>query len=588
MGTVFIPLRVLGRGTYGEAILVSHASPKNAAAVGQQHFVVKRLLINVDLKQNQQAAFLREVQILSSLSHPHITRYIGAWVEPDGSFCMAMEYCDGGDLEGYLKEHTQPLSETLIKQWLVQGLSALEYCHTEKRVLHRDIKLQNIFLHAGTIKLGDFGIARLLPDATDFTTTRVGTPYFLSPEIVQSSQYDHRTDVWSLGVVLFELLTRHKPFRGKSFQELYRNIVLEPLPDVYALCAQAGYSGDLAALCQTMLNRNASSRPSASALLHTPWLRELNSLHFESAKKLLFPAHSPVRRHAPAPNTEVDPFRRQVSPSLPQGASEASRQSRVTSTGAHRRLSSPTPHNAPFRGCVDERRSPLRAPDLGRTTRWWEIADGIAGPILVHTSPRASSAVIGHIFRREAVQERNVVTIPSDVHATTDESRHRCGECEWMQIQEGWVTLRVGMRLLWQRIQTPPINFASGGPPSDTSPIRTRYHTKNKSAEYPQRRSGHHNPALQRQASSVQKHSPPVFCSPRNEALRAHGGREPPAGMVGVRGVTETPHRQKSPSPRKGASGCNTGGSPLKVHDAVGLTRVPRWQSPGERRLAGA
>ena len=102
---------------------------------------------------------------------------------------------------------------------------ALEYVHSRK-VLHRDIKTQNVFLTgANTIKLGDFGISKVLESTTSVAMTVVGTPYYMSPEICQSKPYNYTSDVWSLGCILYELCTLQHAFSGENLLGLVFKIV---------------------------------------------------------------------------------------------------------------------------------------------------------------------------------------------------------------------------------------------------------------------------------------------------------------------------------------------------------------------------
>lgn len=105
-------------------------------------------------------------------------------------------------------------TEDQILYWFTQICLALKHCH-DRKILHRDIKAQNVFLMKnGMIKLGDFGIARVLQSTTEMAATVVGTPYYLSPEIVQSNTYDFKTDIWSIGVLLYEMCALRPPFNG--------------------------------------------------------------------------------------------------------------------------------------------------------------------------------------------------------------------------------------------------------------------------------------------------------------------------------------------------------------------------------------
>lgn len=106
--------------------------------------------------------------------------------------------------------------EEIILNWFVQLCFAVKYIH-DKKILHRDLKLSNIFISSnGDIKLGDFGIAKVLNNTEEFAKTIVGTPYYLSPEICLKKPYNYKSDIWSLGCVLYEMMNLKHAFEAES------------------------------------------------------------------------------------------------------------------------------------------------------------------------------------------------------------------------------------------------------------------------------------------------------------------------------------------------------------------------------------
>lgn len=144
----------------------------------------------------------------------------------------------------------------------------LDYIHGRK-ILHRDIKVQNIFLTGNnTVKLGDFGISRVLENTQEHAQTVVGTPYYMSPEVCQSSKYTYKADVWSLGVVLYELCAGKRPFIAENLLGLVYKIVEEepePIPDTY--------SPELQEIVKKLLTKDVASRPTISQLFEMPMIR---------------------------------------------------------------------------------------------------------------------------------------------------------------------------------------------------------------------------------------------------------------------------------------------------------------------------
>ena len=136
---------------------------------------------------------------------------------------------------------------------------ALEYVHGRK-VIHRDIKTQNIFLTGNkTIKVGDFGISKVLESTTQVAMTVVGTPYYMAPEACQSEPYTSKSDVWALGCILYELCVLKQPFQADNLLGLVFKIVQDepgPIPDSYSKEIQ-----DLITMC---LKKNPAERPTTS------------------------------------------------------------------------------------------------------------------------------------------------------------------------------------------------------------------------------------------------------------------------------------------------------------------------------------
>lgn len=179
-----------------------------------------------------------------------------------------MEYAEKGDLRAVINKKIlqdyEAIGEEVIWRWFAQIAAAVKYIHS-KKIIHRDIKVENIFISGdGNIKLGDFGISKLLENSMEFAGTGVGTPYYLSPEICQGLKYNFKTDIWMLGCLLYELCTLKKPFKAESIKELIKNIIhKEPEP------INTKYSENLVNLIKLMLNKQPEDRPTIDEI----WMR---------------------------------------------------------------------------------------------------------------------------------------------------------------------------------------------------------------------------------------------------------------------------------------------------------------------------
>merc|ERR1719221_1687765 len=197
-----------------------------------------------------------------------------------------MDYCEGGDLTSQVeaaRKVKRYIQEAQVLRWITQALLALKYIH-DKHVLHRDLKSGNFFLsRAGNLKMGDFGIAKVLGSTCAVAMTQIGTPYYLSPEVCQDKPYAWASEIWAMGIILFELCALQLPFGANSGQNmiaLVQAIVRGPTPHL-----PEEYSEFVRRLCHDMLNKNPGLRPSAGAILARPELQVIVQGFFEEARQ---------------------------------------------------------------------------------------------------------------------------------------------------------------------------------------------------------------------------------------------------------------------------------------------------------------
>eukprot|EP00747_Dinoflagellata_sp_TGD_P140009 gnl/TRDRNA2_/TRDRNA2_175961_c0_seq3.p1 gnl/TRDRNA2_/TRDRNA2_175961_c0~~gnl/TRDRNA2_/TRDRNA2_175961_c0_seq3.p1 ORF type:complete len:575 (+),score=80.93 gnl/TRDRNA2_/TRDRNA2_175961_c0_seq3:97-1821(+) len=244
-------LRKLGQGGFGTAILVNQRSGKR---------VIKMIDVGGAGKVERSNA-LKESNLLLNLRSDLVDwydSYIVRWhdcFESDRYVCIVMEYCEGGDLSNRIYQAEIP--EHQITRWLKQALLALKYLH-ELGVLHRDLKPSNFMLaQKGSVpgdwkllKMGDFGISKILPNTLAAARTVIGTPMYMSPEALRHEPYAWPSDIWSMGATLYEMCARRRAFSTTD------QILRGEIPSI-----PRKYSLSLNQICKDMLNRDPRKRP---------------------------------------------------------------------------------------------------------------------------------------------------------------------------------------------------------------------------------------------------------------------------------------------------------------------------------------
>jgi len=180
----------------------------------KERVIIKEInLSNLNEKEKERA--LQEGMILSTLNHPNIIQCYGFYNEKD-KIIILIKYEEGGDLKKKIEnQKNKYFKEEEIIDWFIEICEGIKYIHS-KNIIHRDLKPQNIFLNKDNhIKIGDFGISKQLIDKNKASTT-IGSENYLSPEIIKEQSYDYKSDIWNLGIILYELTQLKHPFEDNK------------------------------------------------------------------------------------------------------------------------------------------------------------------------------------------------------------------------------------------------------------------------------------------------------------------------------------------------------------------------------------
>ena len=253
--------KVLGAGRFGEALLAKSKADDTLVVIKVVN--LKDLDDDEDLEDKaiNEGNILRK--LTKDLQHENIVKFYGSHTF-NKEAVLVMEYAEGGDLKNeteYERIMGKKFDEKTIITWLKEIASALRYCH-EKNIIHRDLKPENILLTKDKhIKLADFGVSKMLSKKVKVTQTRIGDNDYISPEVEAGEPYTFSTDIWSLGVVIYELcLLKHPQVKYKLSKMQFFSGEIPKLED-------KDYSQELSNLIAKMLNVEPTERPTTDEII---------------------------------------------------------------------------------------------------------------------------------------------------------------------------------------------------------------------------------------------------------------------------------------------------------------------------------
>lgn len=255
----FIMVKKIGKSTICHCYLIRSVETKD-------EYAYKKIDIS-DANDDSVKRIKNDMEMLKTLNHPNVILYVNSFFSDDQkTLHLFTEYADGGDLQIKLDENKNKkeyFDEGTLLDWLMQICLALKYIH-EKNIIHRDIKPSNILLMDNIAKLGDFGVAKALNSNLKHAKTMVATPQYVAPEIINKQNYSFKADIWSLGVIFFQLMYLNYPFEGSTDEEMQKNIVDGKRKEI---SISYSYDSKLIELINKMLSKRPEERPTAEEIL---------------------------------------------------------------------------------------------------------------------------------------------------------------------------------------------------------------------------------------------------------------------------------------------------------------------------------
>ena len=253
----------LGDGAYSEVFKVRRK-------IDSKIYALKKVKLK-NLKEKEKINALSEIRILASIKSPFIISYKEAFFTiEDKSLNLIMEFADNGDLYQKIKYYKTKnifFDEKDVWKIFIQITRGLKTLH-DLNIVHRDFKSANIFLFKeGTAKIGDLNVSKIITKGLGNTQT--GTPYYASPEVWNNSPYDCKSDIWSLGCILYEMLTLNPPFKADDFDGLYKKVMSGKYNKI-----NSRYSEDMNELLKLLFKVDPKERPNCDEILKSEIIRK--------------------------------------------------------------------------------------------------------------------------------------------------------------------------------------------------------------------------------------------------------------------------------------------------------------------------
>jgi len=273
----------IGRGSYGKVFCVSNTGNTNTGVILNanmpKYYAMKEVpLLELSVKEKMQ--LLTEICLQKCSTSPYIVSYYDSFIENENLYILS-EYASFGDLQRYIGI-ASPLTDEFIAKVLIQSAMGLAYLH-KHNIVHRDIKLNNILVSDDTsIRIADLGVSRFFPE-TNLLNSLTGSPLYMSPEMCIGTGYNEKTDVWSLGCVIYYLLKGTYPYNGSNMFQLYYDIMdksYEPIgPESTARHEEWNR------ILGKLLDKNPFTRYRASVICQDPFLLELADMSVDEIQK---------------------------------------------------------------------------------------------------------------------------------------------------------------------------------------------------------------------------------------------------------------------------------------------------------------